>query len=250
MASNDNTGPTPAYVSFPSFLTFLEFLKGMSAIPSEFDRSLWEGKFSGSTGKQLVGAFHFLGLLDKDRPTEKLERLLQADQETRPEVLKDIFRASYGEELVDGIASMTPRMMDDRIEGLGTTDSTKRKAISFFTNGAKYLDLDMPATIRKRARMRRSASKPSPATPRKSDAPPVEPKTVSTEQRTDTQAAVELQLDLHPTLMEMLKDLPNRMASWSDQKQQDEWLGFFGTALKYYHPVGKGNGSVNNTDST
>ena len=61
MTSNDSAKPIPAYVSFSSFLTLLNFLKDMPAMPIQFDRSLWEGKFSGSTGAQLMSALRFLG---------------------------------------------------------------------------------------------------------------------------------------------------------------------------------------------
>ena len=249
MESNDSAGPVPAYASFTSFLTFLDFLKDLPTIPREFDRSLWEGKFSGSTGKQLVGAFRFLGLLDGDRPTDKLERLVQADQEARSEVLKEVFRESYGKELIDDIASMTPRMVDDRIEALGTTDATKRKAISFFTNGAKHLGLDMPATIRKRARMRRSSSKPSAAAQRKPDAPAAEPEVVTTEEQTDAQAATMSETGLHRTVVEMFNDLPERVTSWSEE-DQDKWLEVFKTVLKFYHPARKGKESLGKADNS
>ncbi len=236
MASSDSATPTAAYVSFSSFLTFLDFLKEQPTVPKALDRSLWEAKFSGSTGSRLLGSLRFLGLLEGDRPTEKLERLVQADQDTRKELLKAIFRESYGEELIDDIASMTPRMVDEHIAAVGTTEASKRHAVSFFVNGVKYMDLDIPATIRKRARMRRSASKPSNAAQRKSDAPPAESEAVSTEERADTQAAAKLQLDLHATLVAMLEDLPKRAGSWSEE-EQEQWLEVFTTNLRYFHPA-------------
>ena len=249
MVSNDSAGPVPAYASFASFLTFLDFLKDLPTIPKEFDRSLWEGRFSGSTGGHLIVAFRFLGLLDGDRPTENLERLVQADQDARKEVLKEIFRESYGRELIDDIASMTPRMVDERVEALGTTDATKRKAVSFFVNGVKHLDLNIPATIRKRARMRRSVSKPSTNAQRKEDAPPVEPDPVTPEERTNTESAAMPQIGLHSTLVAMLEDLPTRVADWS-KEEQDRWLEVFATNLKYYHPAREEEESVSNAESS
>ena len=249
MASSDSAKPTAAYVSFSSFLTLLDFLKEQPTVPKALDRSLWEAKFSGSTGSRLLGSLRFLGLLEGDRPTEKLERLVQADQDTRKELLKAIFRESYGEELIDDITSMTPRMVDEHIAAVGTTEASKRHAVSFFVNGAKYMDLDIPATIRKRARMRRSASKPSTAAQRKSDASPSEPEAVSTEEQTDTQVAAIPQKGLHSALLGMLNDLPERVTNWSE-KDQDDWLDVFKTVLKFYHPARKEEDAVDNAESS
>ena len=151
-------------------------------------------------------------------------------------MLKGVFRKSYGGELIDNIASMTPRMVDERIVALGTTDPTKQRAVGFFVNGAKHLDLDIPATITKRSRTRRSASKPSTAAQRTPDATPDEQKPDATEQHTSTQATATPQIALHDTIVAMLEDLPNRVASWSEE-EQDLWLEVFTTNLRYFHPA-------------
>lgn len=244
MVSNDSGKPVAAYVSFTSFLSFLDFLRDLPAIPRALDRSIWETKFSGSTGTRVMGTFRFLGLLDDDRPTERLERLVHADQDARKKLLKEIFRESYGEELIDGITSMSPQMMEERIEAIGTTDASKRHAVSFFVNGIKYIDLHIPANIRKRARVRRSSGKPSTAAPstaaqRKSDAPQVEPQPVPAEEQTVPQPTTKPQFHLHGihgTLVAMLDDLPMRVADWS-KEEQDRWLEVFTTNLKYHHPA-------------
>ncbi len=241
MASNDSGKPVAAYVSFTSFLSFLDFLRDLPAIPRALDRSIWETKFSGSTGTRVMGTFRFLGLLDDDRPTERLERLVHADQGARRKLLKEIFRESYGEELIDDITSMSPRMMEEHIEAIGTTGASKRHAVSFFVNGIKYIDLHIPANIRKRARVRRSSGKPSTVAQREPDAPQVEPQPVTAEEQTAPQPTTKPQLHLHGTLVAMLDDLPLIVADWS-KEEQDRWLEVFTTNLKYHHPAREAKG--------
>lgn len=163
---------TPMYASFATFVTLLDWLKEMDVLPSQIDGSLWRGKFSGSGGAQLFAGLRSMHLMDGERPTQRLEELARADKETRKSILKEVLREAYGAETVDGLARMTPKLLDDSLRVLGTTDGTHRKALSFFINAAKAAEIPMPMAIQKRAR-NRSAPPPSrnPRTPRGTQTP-------------------------------------------------------------------------------
>jgi hypothetical protein len=156
----------PMYASYLTFTTLLDWLRETKHIPSQFDRSWWGSKFSGSGGAQLMAGLRFLGLLNKDEPQERLEKLAFASNEERPALLAEILRDAYGADLLTGLSRMTPKMLTDRIGALGTTDATHRKAIAFFVNAAKAAQLPVPPAIAKQARNRpgspSAARKPTP----------------------------------------------------------------------------------------
>lgn len=151
---------SPPYVSYPTFVTFLDWLKEMPVMPSQLDRSLWAQKFAGSTGSQLMSGLKFLGLLGANNaPTGRLAELAHATNTDRKALMKGTLQETYGPELVDQLASKTPRMLDEQLRALGTTESTHRKAVSFFVNAAKSNDVAVPPAIAKKARIKISRPK-------------------------------------------------------------------------------------------
>ncbi len=164
MTSNGSDGGqdslVPPYISYATFVTCLDWLKEMPVIPSQLDRSLWAGKFAGSTGSQLMSGLKFLRLLDsKNTPLPRLAELAQAGANDRKALMREILKESYGADLVDNLATKTPKMVDEALEYLGTTDGTHRKAVSFFVNGAKVNDLQVPSAIAKKARVKASKTR-------------------------------------------------------------------------------------------
>jgi len=156
MTTDKGPASVPVYTSYSTLGTFLDWLKDMTAIPTRIDRSLWSTKFSGAGGLLLMAGLQFLKLLDGDKPTDALEDLVLADPERRKTLLLAVLRNAYGPALVDELPKMTPRMLDDGIRALGSTDATHRKAVSFFVNAAKALGLNVPANIAKKARNKSS----------------------------------------------------------------------------------------------
>lgn len=155
MAKDDTERPpAPIYASWVTFNTFVDWVAGMQVIPHQIDRSLWQGKFNGAVGAQLMPGLRFLKLLDRERTTDRLEPLARADAEGRKKLVRDLMSEAYGAELVDNLPRMTPSMLSDALRALGTTPSTHRKAEAFFVNAAKALDLGVPANIAKKARNR------------------------------------------------------------------------------------------------
>lgn len=154
----DPARKTPPYTSFVSFESMLDWLGNMDVMPAQIDRSLWSSKFSGATGSSLVSASRFLGLLENEQPTPLLEELVRADKDIRPATLEKVLRAAYGNEIVDQASTMTPKMFDDQLRAIGTTDATHRKAASFLTNALKAAGVSMQPAIAKRARNRRPSA--------------------------------------------------------------------------------------------
>lgn len=165
----------PIYVSYSTFTTFLDWLAEMSVIPTQLDRSLWGSKFAGGTGSQLISGLRFLGLLDGERPTDRLEPIVRAQSDQRKSMLAALFRDAYGAPLIDGLSGgMTPKMLMEEISKLGATDATERKAFSFVVNAAKANDISIAPTIAKKARNKPSGKRAVGGN-RKKDTPPKPP---------------------------------------------------------------------------
>lgn len=145
-------GLIPAYISYSTFTTFLDWLAEMPVIPTQLDRSLWSGKFAGGTGSQLMSGLRFLGLVDGEMPTDRLEPILRADSTERKQLLAALVKDAYGADVIDGLNSMTPKMLNEELEQLGATDATLRKAFSFIVNAAKANDIPIAPTTAKKAR--------------------------------------------------------------------------------------------------
>lgn len=156
--ATENKQKIPPYASFVSFLSFIDWLKAMPMMPAQLDRSLWDSKFSGATGSALISTARFLDLIEDERPTLMLAELVQADKEARGPLIEKVLRNAYGNEIVDQAATMTPKMFDEHLRGLGTTAATHRKAASFLTNALKEADVTVLPEIAKRARNRRPGS--------------------------------------------------------------------------------------------
>ena len=159
MAMAQKQGQLPMYASYLTFTNFLDWLKEMKVVPSQIDRSLWSSKFSGGNGAQLMAGLRFLGLLNGEHPTKSLEPLVMADDVNRKELLKTVLEQAYGEGMIQDLAKMTPGMLDKKLEELGTTSSTHRKALSFFVNASKAVNIAIPSQIARKARNKPAPSK-------------------------------------------------------------------------------------------
>ena len=150
---------TPAYASFLSFTNFLDWLKEMDRMPEQVDQSLWRSKFSGGTGSAIMTSARFLDLLVDERPTPRLHELVQADEVNRKVLIEQMVRSSYGDDIVDRLPGMTPKMLDDHLRDLGATEGIIRKSASFLINALKATNVQVPPAIAKRARNRRTGLK-------------------------------------------------------------------------------------------
>lgn len=239
MADPTPARPTPIYVSYLTFTTLLDWLRELKTLPSQFDRSFWGHKFSGSGGGQLMGGLRFLGLLNGDKPENDLETLALADDADRKALLIELLRKRYGAEFIDSLPHTTPRLVNERLRELGTTDATHDKARSFFVNAAKAVDLALPPQVAKQARNRPSVSR-KPAKKKggggEGTTPRVEDK--STEDNPPPIREDKNLTGLPEPLAPFIKDLIRIGPSW-DQASHDRWLATFTMVLDYTFPAKK-----------
>jgi hypothetical protein len=90
-------------------------------------------------------ALRFFSLLnDSDAPTlPLLEQLARADELQRKKLLKPLVEKHYRRILAHDLTKMTPKMLDEEMGGFGVNGDTRRKAITFFLQMVKHLELPL-----------------------------------------------------------------------------------------------------------
>jgi hypothetical protein len=133
---------TPAaYVPFKTFLSSVDALG--QGIPKRIDRTMWRSQ-SGVVQSQIMMALRFFSLLDEeDRPTPALQRLVDAPEQKRNEQIGALLRHAYRDIIDHDLTKMTPKMLDEAMENYHVSGDTKRKAITFFLQAARFADLPM-----------------------------------------------------------------------------------------------------------
>lgn len=144
----------PMYASYRVFTGFLDWLGDMPAIPEQLDRSLAGDRYSGSLWSHLMSGLQFLGLAQGSVPMPELEELVKAKGDKRKSLIEATLRSAYGDDFISRVPRMTPQIFDKRLDDLGSTAATRNKAASFLTNALRDTDVEVPATIAKRARNR------------------------------------------------------------------------------------------------
>jgi Family of unknown function (DUF5343) len=153
---------TPAaYVSFRTFLSAIDALG--HGIPKQIDRTIWRSQ-SGVVQSQIMMALRFFNLVDEeDRPTQALHRFVDASPDKRPEQIASLLRYAYRDILDHDLTKMTPRMLEGAMENYHVSGDTKRKAVTFFLQAARFAELPMHpllhSTIRKPSAARKKRTK-------------------------------------------------------------------------------------------
>jgi hypothetical protein len=235
MAEQAANKPTPIYVSYLTFVNLLDWLRELGTLPSQFDRSFWGHKFSGSGGGQLMAGLRFLGLLEGDAPTDRLETLALASDAERKELLTQLLKDVYGAEFIASLPRTTPKLVNERLSTLGTTDATHAKARSFFVNASKAVGLSMPPQVAKQARNTPVVTRKS-TTKAKGDTPPPAAGGDGDEAEDKTGKNVELRTGLHPLVDTLLKDLQRDGGTWT-VRMRDRWRHMWDEALDYAYPA-------------
>lgn len=144
----------PPYVSYRTFLNFIERLEG--EIPARIDRSYWSDRLAGSTGTQLMGALRFLNLIDHDGvPTSQLRQLVPAKGEKRAELLRQIATESYNFVLggsFDFHLATYAQLEEVFHRNFELADDVNRKCIKFFVALASDAGIPLSTFITKRVR--------------------------------------------------------------------------------------------------
>lgn len=173
--TNEQRLPAPPYVSFRTFLNFIEWL-GEVGVPTRMDRTFWGQKLSGIGGSQVMSALRFLGLLsDEDRPDPYLDRLAE-NGDQRKSGLRELLQSHYAPALRElDLERATPGELRDRFAVYGFQGDTLRKAVAFFVHAAQYAELPLSTHISRSTKTRRANS----GRPRRRRTAPQAPATVS-----------------------------------------------------------------------
>lgn len=132
----------PPYLPLKTLLGALDALR--EGVPKRIDRGIWRSQ-SGAVQAQIMVALRFLGLLDDDDlPTMPLlEKLAKADEVERKTLLKALFEKHFRSIVAHDLTKVTPSMLNDEMGNFGITGDTLRKAVRFFLQLAKYLEVPM-----------------------------------------------------------------------------------------------------------
>lgn len=141
----DQPKPAAPYLPWKTFFNSLDVFN--QALPPKIYRSVW--RQSGLMQGLLMGAYRFLGLIDADdKPTGILAVLV--NPETRQEMMVDVLKASYSTVFVHDLGSMTIDSLNEEIEKYNVSGSTRKKAVTFFLQAAKYAGLPLSPFIQVR----------------------------------------------------------------------------------------------------
>jgi hypothetical protein len=136
----DTVIPAP-YLPFKTFLSSLDpFSQG---IPPKIDRTLWNQ--SGFVQGLIMNAYRYFYLVDADdKPTSQLQQLVKSNDESRKAKIKDLIGIGYPEIVgLHDLATMTPKMLDELMGKYNVAGETKKKAITFFLQAAKFADMPL-----------------------------------------------------------------------------------------------------------
>lgn len=160
MLSSSSKKLLPPYVSYRTFLNFLEGLQ--QTMPARIDRSYWGDRLSGSTGTQLVSALRFLDLIDVSGfPTVKLRQLVISKGSQRLELLKQVTHESYSFfflSQVDPQAATYAQLEEAFHDNYQIASDVARKCIKFFIGLASDGGMKLSPFVTKKSRAARPAN--------------------------------------------------------------------------------------------
>lgn len=139
------------YVSAGTFMTTLDHIGAIGGSPNTLDRNALPPSFSGSSKYDVLHAFKFFGLIDKDgRPdTTAVDRLV--DSKTRKEALAELLNTHYASLIALPLSTAGPTDVNKWFSD-NASPSTVQKAKAFFIALAKQVGLPMHALVAQSAR--------------------------------------------------------------------------------------------------
>jgi len=145
----DTVIPAP-YLPFKTFLGSLDPFS--QSIPPRIDRTLWNQ--SGLVQGLIMNAYRYFHLVDaNDKPTPQLQQLVKSKNESRKAQIKDLITISYPEIVsLHDLATMTPKMLDELMEKYNVTGETKKKAVTFFLQAAKFAEMPLSSFLTEKIR--------------------------------------------------------------------------------------------------
>lgn len=148
----------PPYLSYKTFRGFLDQLK-TSGVPGRMDVSVVPS-MSGSNQALLFSSLRYFTLITNLKATTKdLETLVNANEDTRPAIWRQLFKRGYAKVLasVDVEKATTQQLVEAfRREGVSSTD-TARKCVTFFCLAAAEAEIKISLLIKPYAGRRKGA---------------------------------------------------------------------------------------------
>ncbi len=158
MVNDKGRKPLPPYVSYRTFLNFIEGLQ--PGIPARIDRSYWGERYSGSNGTQLMTALRFLGLIDSNgAPMTRLRQLVSARSTQRADTLKQISHRSFAflsEGSLDPQVATYAQLEEAFYSTYQVTGDVARKCIKFFISLESDAGIPLSSFILNKSRTMRS----------------------------------------------------------------------------------------------
>lgn len=134
------------YLSFKTFLAALEAFT-THGVPPLVDRGIWSTQPGGTQGL-IMSALRFFVLIDHDnRPTNHLEEFASTPDNDRPRIIREMLERGYADLVQQDLTKMTAKMLDDAIQRYGISGQTKKKAITFFLQAAKFSELPLSSYL-------------------------------------------------------------------------------------------------------
>ena len=162
MADTNGKPALPPYVSFKTFLNFLDRLEE-GGVPQRIDRSYWGEFLAGGLGAQLMVGLRGLGLINGENgePTPLLEALVSRD--SRKQALLELLQARYANIFASvDLNRGTTALLDEAFRKDFKTDGdTHRKVVIFFIHAAQYTGIPVADRFTKRTRNKAGASRRS-----------------------------------------------------------------------------------------
>jgi hypothetical protein len=139
------------YLPLKTFETALDALQ--EGVPKRIDREIWRTK-SGAVQAQIMVAFRFFDLLDEAYAPSMplLENLAKADESERKKLLKKLVEQKYKSIIDHDLTKMTPGMLSDEMAKFNVSGETLRKAVTFFLQLAKHVDLPLSPYLKDKTR--------------------------------------------------------------------------------------------------
>ncbi len=144
---------TPPYLSLNTFLNFIEGLAKVG-VPNKIDRNIKTlSSFSSAAQAQLITTLKYFHLMSGHDgiPTEKFHKLVEASEEEKKTILREIIIASYPFLFSEGfdLKSATSKDLQLCFEKAGAFGGTIRKSVAFFLAAAKYTGIELSPHIKK-----------------------------------------------------------------------------------------------------
>jgi len=157
MPDSTNNKLTPPYLPYRTFLGSFERLA--EGVPPRIDRGIWKNQ-TGTIQSLIMGAYRFFGLInEQNHPSQKLKDIV-AHRDAPNNYIKPLLEEKYAEIIKHNLSTMTEALINEFFEeAFGVDGDTKRKAITFFLQAAKAVEMPLSSFLQSQVRVRTTGSR-------------------------------------------------------------------------------------------